>query len=338
VLPSPLRIAVFDGPLSPQTLRSVRRERLHSLVRDNRAELDVDGAGAPVRRNEVVGVGITSVALDKARATGFVIVRSETITGLGIAVTVLRPPSRVPARRAVVLLRAGDPGGSYELNHVYQPAGTTLGTVSSTVATGSPTYVGSALGLLDGGIGSHSAFTAAHIEQRGFAGAVQPSGDGTAVASLLVGDAGAFRGAAPGTSLLAADVYGGSTAAGSAEAIAQAMGWLAGRGVKVINIGLVGPPNRLLDASVRALVQRGVIVVAAVGNDGPAAPAQYPAAYSGVIAVTGVDPRRRVLAEAGPAAHLDFAAPGSEMAGAVPGVVKRFCAAHRLQRRSSPQD
>ena len=58
---------------------------------------------------------------------------------------------------------------------------------------------------------------------------------------------------------------------------------------------------------------------AAVGNDGPAAPAQYPASYPGVIAVTGVDAGGRALPEAGKAAHLDFAAPGADMAAALPG-------------------
>ncbi|MES2135488.1 MAG: S8 family serine peptidase [Pseudomonadota bacterium] len=60
-------------------------------------------------------------------------------------------------------------------------------------------------------------------------------------------------------------------------------------------------------------------VVAAVGNDGPAAPPQYPASYPGVVAVTGVDAHGRALVEAGRATHLDFAAPGADMAAAVPG-------------------
>ena len=60
-------------------------------------------------------------------------------------------------------------------------------------------------------------------------------------------------------------------------------------------------------------------MVAAVGNDGPAAPPQYPASYPGVIAVTGVDAKDRALREAGRAAHLDFAAPGADLAAALPG-------------------
>src|SRR3546814_14600039 len=59
--------------------------------------------------------------------------------------------------------------------------------------------------------------------------------------------------------------------------------------------------------------ERGVSVVAAVGNDGPAAPPAYPASYAGVIAVTGIDGRGRVLPEAGRARHVDFAAPGADM-------------------------
>jgi subtilisin family serine protease len=70
---------------------------------------------------------------------------------------------------------------------------------------------------------------------------------------------------------------------------------------------------------VRVLAARGVPLVAAVGNDGPAAPVQYPAAYPGVVAVTGVDARNRALPEAGRATKLDYAAPGSDMAAALPG-------------------
>ncbi len=60
-------------------------------------------------------------------------------------------------------------------------------------------------------------------------------------------------------------------------------------------------------------------MVAAVGNDGPAAPPQYPASYPGVIAVTGVDAGNRAIREAGRARHLDFAAPGADLAAALPG-------------------
>jgi hypothetical protein len=38
-----------------------------------------------------------------------------------------------------------------------------------------------------------------------------------------------------------------------------------------------------------------------------------------VVAITAVDARGRALPEAGKAAHLDFAAPGADMAAALPG-------------------
>src|SRR3546814_12416675 len=40
------------------------------------------------------------------------------------------------------------------------------------------------------------------------------------------------------------------------------------------------------------------------------------AAYPGVVAVTGVDSNNRVLIEAGRGPHVDFAAPGGDMAAA----------------------
>jgi subtilisin family serine protease len=119
--------------------------------------------------------------------------------------------------------------------------------------------------------------------------------------------------------LFVADVYGGDRAGGSASAIVRALGWLAGHRPQVINISLVGPPNALVQRAIQIVQSRGIEVIAAVGNDGPAAPPQYPASYPGVIAVTAVDAHGHALPEAGRATHLDFAAPGADMAAALPG-------------------
>ena len=88
--------------------------------------------------------------------------------------------------------------------------------------------------------------------------------------------------------------------------------------VPVVAISLVGRANPLVERAIGQARARGTWVVAAVGNDGRAAPPAYPASYPGVIAVTGVDGRGRVLIEAGRALHLDYAAPGADMAAAGP--------------------
>ena len=89
--------------------------------------------------------------------------------------------------------------------------------------------------------------------------------------------------------------------------------------VGVVNISLVGPPNATLERVVGAMVARGHLLVAAVGNDGPAAPPLYPASYPGVIGVSGVDRQGRPLPEAGRGPQVMFAAPGSQMVSAALG-------------------
>jgi subtilisin family serine protease len=78
----------------------------------------------------------------------------------------------------------------------------------------------------------------------------------------------------------------------------------------------VGPANHALEQVVRRAHARGVLLVAAVGNDGPAAQPLYPAAYPDVVAVTAVDARGQVLPEACRGPHVAFAAPGADMAAA----------------------
>jgi len=68
-----------------------------------------------------------------------------------------------------------------------------------------------------------------------------------------------------------------------------------------------------MEAAIGAAIRKGVIVVAAVGNDGPNSPPLYPAAYRGVLAVTGVDQNDHILFEAVRATQVTFAAPGADI-------------------------
>ena len=108
------------------------------------------------------------------------------------------------------------------------------------------------------------------------------------------------------------------------DIILEALGWMTEQRVGVIDVSLVGPKNLLLERIVGALIARGYILVAAVGNDGPAAPPLYPAAYPGVVGVTGVDARRQVLMEAERGPQVMFAAFGADIKAA--GLDHRYAA------------
>lgn len=300
------------------TLLQLRRLRLQELIRSHRAQLESDGSGQPVARGRLVAIDPDVASLQRAAGAGFFILTEERHGELGLRVVHLRVPRGLSARDALKRLRAAAPRIEADFDHLFEPAGGDLLPVAGALAAAN-IGAGRKIGMIDGGVASHPSLANASIEQNGFAGSPQPTGHGTAVASLIVGNQGAFRGAARGASLLVADVYGGSRAAGSATAVVRALAWLASHRPSVINVSLVGPPNKLVARAVGSARARGIQLVAAVGNDGPAAPPQYPASYPGVIAVTGVDGRGRALAEAGKATHLDFAAPGADMAAALPG-------------------
>ena len=175
------------------------------------------------------------------------------------------------------------------------------------------------IGLIDSGVdGSHPSLAGTTIHRFGCDGAMLPQAHGTAVASLLVGEAADFHGAMPGAELYAADVFCGNPG-GSIALLAVALDWMAREGVPVINISLVGAKSVLLTQLVRAMGRRGHLMVAAVGNDGPAAAPLYPAAYPEVIGVTGVDAKERVLPEACRGKHVAYAAPGADMRAAALG-------------------
>jgi hypothetical protein len=301
------------------TLLELRRMRLRELIRQNRGQLEADDRGQPVRRGILIVVDPDPVSLQVVARAGFAVIGDEASIELGIRAVRLAVPRGMSTRDGFKRLQRAAPQLELDYDHVFEPAGGALAPLHGAVASSAAAGGRAVIGMIDGGVAAHPALAGAAIEQNGFAGRPQPTGHGTAVASLLVGNQGPFRGAATDAQLYVADVYGGNRAAGSATTIVKALGWLAGHHPQVINISLVGPPNRLMQRAIQIVQARGIQVVAAVGNDGPAAPAQYPASYPGVVAVTGVDARGRALPEAGKASHLDFAAPGADMAAALPG-------------------
>ena len=313
-----------------ERLRELRKLRIDTLLRTNRTVLERDPRGTPIVRSQIVSLDPTVAALARAQAAGFEIVRTTTLDALSARVVVLLAPRGMATRRALRDLRDADPGGIYDFNHLYFETGELdargvgeLKVAQATVAQAKLAQVPAApamprarLGLIDGGIDrTHAAFGELAVHEYG-CDQVQPTAHGTAVASLLVGRAGNFHGAAPGGELYAADVYCGAPSGGAVDAVAAAFGWMAREHVAVINISLVGPPNVMLEQVIRLMTARGHLVVAAVGNDGPSAPPLFPAAYPEVVAVTAVDGRQRVLLEACRGKHVDFAAPGANMEAA----------------------
>lgn len=296
-------------------LEQARIDRLIRFVRINRDAVEIDSDRYPAVRGQLLATAVSEQMVAQAQQKGFRLLSRDRIEGLDLSYVRFATPAKMSLRDAEKELQQIMPDADIDVDHIYfQSSAVSLPAVGNQAAA--TTGLTASLGIIDGGVASHPSVRG-RVEQNGFAkGAPAASSHGTAVAALMIGD-GEIKGARSGARLLAADVYGNDKAGGNASAIARALGWLAGRGISVVTISLVGPPNVLLKNAIAAAQRHGVIIVAAVGNDGPAAPPAYPASYAGVIAVTGVDSRNRALPEAGRATRIDFAAPGADIISAL---------------------
>jgi hypothetical protein len=306
-----------------EQLSDARHVLTANLIRANPRSVAADPQGNPIVRGELLAYSPSTGAIEAAQAGGFKIAREQSIGDLEIHLVVLQPPAAMNIVKALRELRAADPAGTYDFNHIYTGVGAvSAGMPSDTpapqsVVASSPDQPLPRVGLIDAGVeNSHPVFHDALIHSWGCGGRLLPSAHGTAVASLLVGRSTRFHGVLDRAELYAADVYCDAPTGGAVDALAAAFAWLAEQRVVVINVSLVGPDNAALAQIVRALTSRGYLLVAAVGNDGPAAPPLYPASYPHVVGVTAVDAHRRVLIEAARGNQVMFAARGADMSAA----------------------
>ena len=288
-----------------ENLAILRLDRLDTFVQAHRGTVERDDTGQPARAHEVLVLDPDPAALQIAAQAGFTLVERGDLDGLGLGYARLRTPPGKGLSSAIHKLREALPGRTVTADQIHFSS---AGAMASGPAPATsppltdPVSGNTRVGMIDGGV----RLTARVADQAGFAsGAPHRDAHAQAIASLLAG-AGAGR-------IYVADVYGTDPAGGDALAIARALGWMQNHGVRVVSISLVGPANPLLARAVATVQARGLVVVAAVGNDGSAAPAAYPASYPGVVAVTGVDAHNHVLFEAGHALHLDYAAPGADL-------------------------
>lgn len=286
-----------------------------------------DGWRAVERQWLFTGTDEEIARLDRASIT---LLKRQELTGVGLNLVRFRVSPELDSREALraVLPELAD---RLDRNHIYSPQAdgpsepqaqaphwqtlcstpVRVGMVDTSIATNHPAFrqarvVQSRFLEVDGNRGQLSA----------------PRAHGTAVASLMVGD---YRGESParlpGATLFNASVFfdrNRDLSGASLGHLLEGLNWLSEQDISVLNISLTGPDNRVLATVIRNLLDRGIVLVAAVGNQGPAAPPLYPAAYPGVIGVTAVDDSNELYRWANRGEQVMFAARGVSVPVAAP--------------------
>ena len=268
------------------------------------------------------------LTLQELIAQGYVIGSVESLAGLGYVLgTVKAPGSFAPDSLSAVQV-VDDPQVIVDLNHVYLPqtrapghrsANRVIHQQRSLKSSGDHPKGWTKIGMIDSSIDTgHSVFVHSTINEQAFT--PREGGKslqhGTAIASLLVGQSEQFTGLSPGSHLyngvvFATDEQGREFS--TTAAIVRAINWLATNGVRLINMSLAGPDNGILRQAIKSACNRGIVVVTAAGNAGPASKPLFPAAYDCTLAVTAVDTDGRAYHRANQGNYIDYALPGVDI-------------------------
>ncbi|WP_262029003.1 S8 family serine peptidase [Microvirga sp. Mcv34] len=280
-------------------------------------------------KNSLVAVGLTSSSLARLSAQGF---RTEKQTSGSLASVVqLIPPRGMSLSQAERKIRMVDGNATVDLDHYYYtdegPANCTgpsceaislVGWSASASEQCSPTPT---IGVIDTGINpDHDALKGQSIEilpSLDLRGSPSQRDHGTAIAALLVGrNDSPTPGLLPNERLVAVDAFyrdSGTADRTDVVTLVRALEALAERDIRIVNMSLSGPSNEVLKRAIASAQAKGMIILAAAGNNGAGAEPSYPAAYPGVIAVTAIDKKLTIYSRATQGEYIDIAAPGVDL-------------------------
>ncbi len=254
-----------------------------------------------------------------AQTDGYEVTQETRLNGLGLILLDVKTPAGVTGAQAITTIEAAVADTTVGVNHVYRLQQNASGTSALDYANALMRWPEGGcralapVGIIDTGIDVDApALAGTRVVTRAFfSGRTAPATHGTEIASVL-----AHPDRLSEVTIYGANVFGQQNALGlvaGADALVRALDWLATQDVRFVNLSLAGPYNKLLELAVERAVERGLILVAAVGNDGPDVAPLYPAGFDGVIAVTAVDAGGRIYRNAGRGPHVDVAAPGVDV-------------------------
>ena len=148
----------------------------------------------------------------------------------------------------------------------------------------------------------------------------KPHTHGTGMLGAIVSQ-GRLMGIAPGAKALAIHAFAtGSKQSPQAttQAIIAGLEFALKKGARIINMSFAGPYDPVLQVALKKASERGVILIAAVGNAGPKSPPLYPAADPHVIGVTATDQNDEPYTGANRGAYVAVAAPGVNIIAPAP--------------------
>ena len=129
---------------------------------------------------------------------------------------------------------------------------------------------------------------------------------------------GGVVGVAPNVTIVPVKVLD-AEGSGSYASVANGIIYAADENVNVISLSLGGPSSSpTLESALRYARDKGILVVAAMGNEGDEVP-QYPAAIPGVMAVGATNSKDEIAYFSSRGSHISVAAPGDLIMSCIPG-------------------
>lgn len=310
---------------------------------------------ASIKADVVLGVELGRAAMARLRELKFT-VRGSSDVALG-RLTELGVPEGLNAVSARELLSRELPGQTFTYSVRYRISPETDGRAAPTLPPDQPFTLGKAsrpcesdrcygsrlvswqqqLSSCSKGVKVGVVDTAVDLEHPALAGMRSKLGSfgsgsvasarmwhGTGVAALLAGAPDSVTpGLVPSSDFLIADIFSkGEDGMPESDSVGllRALHWLDRLGVNVVNLSISGVRDEAVEAVIAAMAKRGIIFVAAAGNDGPNGMPSYPAAYPAVIAVTAVNKDLIAYRNATRGDYIDLAAPGVNIFTALPNM------------------
>ncbi len=268
-----------------------------------------------------------------ARRFGLTVVAQQTIAMLGRTVYVFRITNGQSVREVIRAVVAARINAAAQPNYIYgltqdqkdanEGAGDAAQYVVRTLHLAEAHQISKGdkviIALIDSEIDSKIPDLAGTVTDRYDAGcgATAPDSHGTGMAGAIASH-GQLLGIAPQAKIIAICAFGG---AGQPKAdtfkIIKGLDFAVQHGARIVNMSFAGPQDPTLSQALQIAREKGVLLIAAAGNDGPKSAPLYPGADRNVMAVTATDENDRLFDGANQGKYVTVAAPGVDIL--VPG-------------------